>query len=123
MYFPAARCIPFISNVDMCVLKYANESSFTQHGSRLVEVATEKLRHHLEVQFISLVKEIYLDYDQNRDTVHSVFLEFTRILCNTRIPEFLDVHRQVAANSVYLRTVSDTIKHKIYTFSTTDTGT
>ena len=25
--------------------------------------------------------------------------------------------------SVYLRTVSDTIEHKIYTFSTTDTGT
>ena len=72
---------------------------------------------------MSLVKELYLDYDQNRDTVHSIFLEFTCILCNTRIPEFLDVHHQVAANSVYLRTVSDTMKHKMYTFSTTDTGT
>ena len=99
MYFPAARYIPFIKNVDKCVLEYANESSFKQHGSRLVEVATEKLRQNgdLETQFISLFKEIYLDYDQNRETVHGIFLEFTRKLCNTRIQEFLDVHRQVAA--------------------------
>ena len=34
MYFPAARYIPFIRNVDTCVLDYANESSFTQHDSR-----------------------------------------------------------------------------------------
>ena len=27
------------------------------------------------------------------------------------------------ASSVYLRTVSDAIKHKFYTYSTTDTGT
>ena len=41
MYFPAARYIPFIKNVDKCVLEYANELCLKQHGSRLVEVATE----------------------------------------------------------------------------------
>ena len=99
MYFLAARYIPFIKNVDKCVLEYANDSSIKQHGSRLVEVATEKLRQNgdLETQFISSLKEIDLDYDQNRETVHEIFLEFTRKLCNTRIQEYLDVHRQVAA--------------------------
>lgn len=42
MYFPAARYIPFIKSVDKCTLEYANESSLKEHGSRLVEVATEK---------------------------------------------------------------------------------
>ena len=79
--------------------EYANESSLKQHGSRLVEVATENLRQNgdLETQFISLLKGIYLDYDRNIETVHGVFLEFTRKLYNTRIQEFLDVHRQVVA--------------------------
>ena len=99
MYFPAPRFIPFIKNVDKCVLEYANESSFKQYGSRLVEVATEKLRQNddLETQFISLLKESYQDYDHNREMVHRIFMEITRKLCNTRIQEFLDVQRQIAA--------------------------
>ena len=31
--------------------------------------------------------------------MHEIFLEFTRKLCNTRKPEFFDVHHQVAAKN------------------------
>ena len=121
MYFPAACYIPFIKNVDKCVSEYANESSLKQHGSRLVEVATENLRNNndLETQFISVLKDIYLDYSQNGETVHRVFLEFTRKLCNTRIQEFLDVHRQVAAKGDGKSTLSgQNLRDKLLTYHT-----
>ena len=121
MYFPAARYIPFIKSVDKCTLEYANESLLKEHGSRLVEVATEKLRQNsdLEKQFISLLKEIYQDYDENREAVHGVFLEFTRKLCNTRIQEFLDVHRQVAAKDGGKSTLSgQNLRDQLLTYHT-----
>ena len=113
--------IPFIKNVDKCVLEYANESCLKQYGSRL-EVTTENLRQNsdIETQFISLLKEIYLDYDQNRETVHAVFLEFTRKLCNTRIQEFLDVHRQIAAKKDDGKTTlsGQNLREKLLTYHT-----
>ena len=84
-------------------------------------MATENLHHntHLEVQFITLLKEIYLDYDQNRDLVHTIFLEFTRKLCNTRIQEFLDVHHQVAAKDGGQLTLSgQNLRDKLLTYHT-----
>ena len=121
MYFPAARFIPFIKNVDQCVLEYANESSIKQYGARIVEVATEKLRQNdnLEIQFISLLKESYQDYDLNKEMVHRVFLEMTRKLCNTRIQEFLDVHRQVATKDDGATTLSgQNLRDKLLTYHT-----
>ena len=97
MYFPDVHYIPFIKNLDACVLAYANELSFKQYGSKLVEIATEKLRqnNNLEIQFSSLIHESVSDHE--REAVHEVYLEMTRKLCNTRIQEFLDAHRQVTA--------------------------
>ena len=99
MYFPASCYIPFIRNVDKFVLKYANESSLQQHGPRLVEVVSENLRQRcdLEEQFNSVLKDVYHSYDSHRAIVHEIYKEFTRKLCNTRMQEFIDVHRQLAA--------------------------
>lgn len=70
-------------------------------------------------QFISVLKDIYLDYSQNGETVHRVFLEFTRKLCNTRIQEFLDVHRQVAAKGDGKSTLSgQNLRDKLLTYHT-----
>ena len=97
-YFPASRFIPFIKKVDQCVLEYPNCSSYKKHGSRLVEEATENLWQNkdLETQFVILLKECYEDYHRT-EIVHTIFHELTRKLWNTRIQQFLDVFRQVAA--------------------------
>ena len=99
MYFPAARYIPFIMHVDQCVLEHANEQSLQEHGATLVAVVTKHLRQNndLEEEFTTLLAEVYLDYVRNKEVVHKIYLEFTRKLCNTRIQEFLDVYRQLAA--------------------------
>ena len=61
-------------------------------------MATENLWQNkdLETQFVTLLKECYEDYHRT-EIVHTIFHELTRRLCNTRIQEFLDVFRQVAA--------------------------
>lgn len=99
--------------------EYTNKSAFKQYGSRLVEVATEKLRQNndLETQFISLLRESYQDYDENKEMVHRIFLEMTRKLCNTRIQEFLDVHRQVAKKEGGESTLSgQNLRDKLLTY-------
>ena len=96
MYFPAVRYIPFIEHVDQCVLEHTNEKSLQEHGSSLVGVVTAHLRQNkdLEKEFITLLTELY---SRNTEVVQKIYLEFTRKLCNTRIQEFLDVYRQLAA--------------------------
>ena len=121
MYFPAVRYIPFIRNVDKCVLQYANEASLKKLGSRLVEVATANLRQNssLEEQFNSIVQVMYNNYDDHKAIVHTVFTEFTRKLCNTRIQEFLDSHRQLAAKDSGKTTLSgQNLRDKLLTYHT-----
>ena len=98
MYFPAARFIPFIQ-LDLCVLEHVNAPSLQQHGPKLVSVATENLEQNnaLAVEFTTLLEEVYLDCGHNREAVRCIYFELTGKLCNTRIQEFLDVHRQLAA--------------------------
>ena len=86
-------------HVDQCVLEHANEQSLQEHGATLVAVVTKHLRQNndLEEEFTTLLAEVYLDYVRNKEVVHKIYLEFTRKLCNTRIQEFLDVYRQLAA--------------------------
>ena len=59
MYFPDSRYIPFLKEVDKCVLTHANASSFKQHGSKLVEVASEQVRLNpqLESHFTTMIDE------------------------------------------------------------------
>jgi hypothetical protein len=97
-------------------LEYANNLSLNQYGSRLVEVVTEKLRQKddLEVQFITLLKE---RYEENKEAVRRIFLEFTRKLCNTRIQEFLDTYRQIAAKDDSASTLSgQNLRDKLLTY-------
>ena len=98
MYFPAAMCILFITHIDQCMLEHSNEQSLREHGATLVAVVTECLRQNsdLNEEFTTLLTEVYLDYAHNKEAVHT-FWEFTCKLCYTRIQEFLDVHRQLAA--------------------------
>ncbi|SMN01934.1 hypothetical protein SPONN_220 [uncultured Candidatus Thioglobus sp.] len=95
MHFPKECFIPFFKAVDQCVCEHANEDSLKKHGSKLVEAAFKKLRScpELEVQFKSIVGNTF-----ETEVVKNVYLELTRKLCNTRIQEFLDVHRQKAAS-------------------------
>lgn len=121
MYFPAACYILFIRNVDRCVLQYANEASLKQFGSKLVEVATTNLRQNsnLEVQFNSILQDVYNDYEDHKELVHNIFTEFTRKLCNTRIQEFLDAHRQLAAKDGGKTTLSgQNLRDKLLTYHT-----
>ena len=102
MYFPDNSYIPFFRELDKCVLKYANESSFKQYGSRLVEVASEQVRLNpeLERHFTSLIRERFQDYTSTlKEAVQDIYLEMIRKLSNTRIQEFLDSHCQVAAKT------------------------
>ena len=121
MYFPAACYIPFIRSVDKCVLQYANETSFKDLGDSLVEVATKNLQQNgeLEVQFNSIIQTVYKDFDQHKELVHKVFTEFTRKLCNTRLQEFLDAHRQMAAKNSGKTTLSgQNLRDKLLTYHT-----
>lgn len=94
MYFPKMCFIPYFKAVDQCVLKLTNEEEFKKHGSKLVEVVTQQVHSNQELQekFRS-----ELDINHCEESVKKVYLEMTRKLCNTRIQEFLDVHRQRAA--------------------------
>ena len=121
MYFPAARFIPFIQHVDTCVKEHANAQSLQVHGSKLVAVTTEKLyqKSALKAEFITVIQEVYLDCDRDKEVVHCIYLELIRKLCNTRIHEFLDVHRQVAAKRDGGATLSgQNLRDKLLTYHT-----
>ena len=121
MYFPAARFIPFIQHVDTCVKEHANPQALQVHGSKLVAVATEKLNQKsaLKAEFITVIEEVYLDYDRDKEVVHCIYLELIRKLCNTRLHEFLDVHRQVAAKKDGGATLSgQNLRYKLLTYHT-----
>lgn len=80
----------------------ANEQEFRKHGSKLIEVVMQSIHNNqgLEEQF-------KLQFDgSSPESVHSVYLEFTRKLCNTRIQEFIDVYRQRAAKDDGLATIA-----------------
>ena len=78
----------------MC--EHANEDSLKKHGSKLVEAVFQNLRScaELEVQFQSMVGNAF-----EPEVVKNVYLELTRKLCNTRVQEFIDVHRQKVSGS------------------------
>ena len=86
MYFPQSHYIPFIKDVDKCVVEHANMSSFKQHGSRLVEVVSEQLslNSELEKHFTTLVKAGSIE-EFNIASVHAVYLEAMQY-SNTRVP-------------------------------------
>ena len=108
MYFPKTRFIPFIKAVDKIVLEYANELSFKEYGAKLVEVTTKQVRQNeeLECQFNRLVQSDFDDFIVYQDSVHEVYLELTRKLCNTRIQEYLDSHQQAVVAVEGKRTLS-----------------
>ena len=121
MYFPAAQFILFIQHVDTCVKEHATAQSLQVHGSKLVAVTTEKLyqKSALKAEFITVIQEVYLDCDRDKEVVHCIYLELIRKLCNTRIHEFLDVHRQVAAKRDGGATLSgQNLRDKLLTYHT-----
>ncbi len=88
MHFPKECFIPFFKAVDQCVCEYVNEDSLKKYGSKLVEIAFQKFRS---------CPGLLVGNTFETKAVENVYLELTRKLCNTRVQEFIDVHRQKAA--------------------------
>ena len=99
MYFPDLALLPFIKSVDTCVRENTNDIGFKRYGKNLVTVVTEQVQRNelLRKEFDAFVYS-KVDSAQSADKViDSVYSEFCRKLCNTRVNEFLDTYRQKLA--------------------------
>ena len=91
MYFPDLALLPFIKSVDTCVHENANDVGFKRCGKNLVTVVTERVQRNelLRKEFDAFVYS-KVDSGQSADeAIDSVYSEFCRKLCNTRVNEFL----------------------------------
>ena len=70
---------------------------FQRYGQDLVNVTTTMIMRNKELreQFSDGILAKSKDTDVQSKAVDSVYEEFTRKLCNTRLNEFLDSHRQM----------------------------
>ena len=88
MYFPKMCFIPFIRDVDKCVCELANEEAMKKYGSKLVEVITQQVRSNEELKghFKAKIIDVHdCEESVKEESINTVYLEFTRKLCNTRI--------------------------------------
>lgn len=109
MYFPDEVFLPFIKSLDDCVRENANEEKFICYSKNLVKITTEQVKQN-QVLFKKFKGIIYskvgdLEFAEGNSVI-TVYNEFTRKLCNTRINEFLDTFRQKAAASKGKATLS-----------------
>jgi hypothetical protein len=97
MYFPDWEFLPYLKELDTRVRENANEDVFQRYGQDLVTVTTTLIMHNKELR--EQFNQCYLgkskDGDVQSEAVNNVYNEFTRKLCNTRLNEYLDSHRQM----------------------------
>ena len=97
MYFPDEALIPFIEAVDDKVKEVANKKGVQEHGGNIVQVTTDRVT--ADTSFKTKFEQFLLrKFDSLGDmsaAVNSVFAEFLRKLCNTRLAEFLDSYKQI----------------------------
>ena len=97
MYFPDKALIPFIKAVDDKIKQVANNEGVQKHGRNIVQVASEHVKTDTSFK-LNFEKFLLTKFDSLDDmsiAVHSVYTEFLRKLCNTRLGEFLDSYRQI----------------------------
>ena len=109
MYFPCVELLPLIKEVDLATKEYTNGESFKKYGSELLTVISNKLV--LDTKLLSLyetiLREKIPEFSEMSDkSVDSVFKEFVRKLCHTRIQEFLDSFKQQSAAHKGLATLA-----------------
>lgn len=99
MYFPDKALLPFIRSLDNCVRENANKEGFKRYGKDLVKVVTEQVKHNqvLLEEFQTFIKAKVEGVQVTDHAIVAVYAEFSRKLCNTRLNEFLDAHRQTLA--------------------------
>ena len=70
-----------------------------QHGKNTVAVASEKIKTDktLPQIFTNILQNKFESLDSMKESVDSVYREFTRKLYNTRLAEFIDCYRQKQA--------------------------
>ena len=108
MHFPKHTLLPFIRDVDSYVREHANEVSFAQYGSKVIEVASHELQNNqlLKPKFkdilLTLVSGDLKGYD------HAVNVNYTKNL---------SVNSATHASMSSLRPISLTID---YIFSSLD---
>lgn len=97
MYFPDQALIPFIKAVDDKVKQFANKKVIQEHGENIVQVTTDKVRTDtsFKPKFEEFLLKKFDSLDDIPAAVNSVFVEFMRKLCNTRLAEFLDSYKQI----------------------------
>ena len=108
MYFPDKEFLPFLKELDMRVQENTNEDMFKRYGPELASVTTNLLVCNLELRtlFNEGIHRISKDADVQTKAVDTVYKEFARKLCNTRINEFLDTQKQLMATSTGKATLS-----------------
>ena len=96
MYFPDLALLLFIRSVDTCVREIANDTGFKRYRKNLVTVVTQQVQQNqLLLEEFEAFLTSKVDCVQSGDkAIVSVYLEFSRKLCNTRVNEFLDTYRQ-----------------------------
>ena len=68
--------------------------SFQRYGKNLVKVVSEQVSHNqlLIKQFQDFIKEKVKGAELTNNAILSVYSEFSRKLCNTRLNKFLDAY-------------------------------
>ena len=99
MYFPDKVLLPFIKSLDECVRESTNTVAFQRYGKKLVKVVTDQVQQNqlLFKLFKAIINARVEDAQLADDAILSVYAEFSRKLCNTRINEYLDTYRQTKA--------------------------
>ena len=70
---------------------------FSDMEKNLVKVVSEQVSHNqlLIEQFQNFIKEKVEGAELTNNAILSVYSEFSRKLCNTRLNEFLDAYKQL----------------------------
>ena len=99
MYFPDPAFITFIKAVDNKVRTIVNDGGIKQHGKNIIAIASDKIRADKTFPglFTTILENRFECLDSTRESVNSVYSEFIRKLCNTRLAEFIDCYRQKLA--------------------------
>ena len=108
MYFPDCPFLPFIKSVDETVKSVANEEGIKQHGKHFIEIATQKVRsdNQLRKSFTDALAMKFDSLDGLSLAIDAVYAELLRMLCNTRLGEFMDSFNQIQVSKSGTATLS-----------------
>ena len=97
MYFPDEDLIPFIKAVDDKVKRFANNKGVQEHAGNIVQVTTDNVKADMSLKrkFEEFLRKKFDSLDEMSNAMDSVYAEFLRKLCNTRLGEFLDSYKQI----------------------------